>query len=66
MGNVSVKYLLKGKVISNEEAEKNKYLYDARCFQSQQKTDAILRLRELRNDVVLFIDENFNLTLVEL
>jgi hypothetical protein len=25
-----------------------------------------LRLRELTNDVILFIDENFNLTLVEI
>ena len=37
MGHVSVKYLLKGKVVSNEEAEENKPLYDSRCFQSQQK-----------------------------
>ena len=66
MGHVSVKYLLKGKVVSNVEVEENKLLYDPRCFQSQQKTDAILRLRELTNDVILFIDENFNLTLVEI
>lgn len=66
MGHVSVKYLLKGKVVSHEDAEENKLLYDPRCFQSQQKTDAILRLRELTNDVILFIDENFNLTLVEI
>ena len=66
MGHVSVKYLLKGKVVTNEEAEENKLLYDPRCFQSQQKTDAILRLRELPNDVLLFIDEYFNLTLVEI
>jgi hypothetical protein len=35
-------------------------------FKASKKTDAILRLRELPKDVVLFIDEYFNLTLVEI
>ncbi|MEY4604459.1 MAG: hypothetical protein RIT43_1751 [Bacteroidota bacterium] len=66
MGHVYVKYLLKGKVVSNDEAEENKLLYDPRCFQTKQKNDAIMRLRERPSDVVLFIDEYFNLTLVEI
>lgn len=37
MGHVSVKYTLKGKVLSNDEVEENKHLYDPRCFQSKQK-----------------------------
>ncbi len=66
MGDVTVKYLLQGKVLSNEEVVENRLLFDPRCFQSKQKTDAILRLRELPNDVIVFIDEYFNLTVVEI
>ncbi len=63
MGVVHVKYTLNGKVVSNDEVEKHRILFDPRCFNSKQKTDAILRLRQLDHDVVLFIDEKFNLTI---
>ena len=62
MGDVIVKYLLKNEVVTSEIVEKNKNLFDNRCFQSKEKTDAILTLRKLPYDVTLYIDENFNLT----
>ncbi len=62
MGNVHVKYVLKGKVLSGEEVEKNKSSFHPKCLDSKQKIDAILKLRELPHDVTLYIDENFNLT----
>lgn len=63
--NVTVKYTLKGKVLTPEELETNKIFFDQRVFGGQEKTSAILKLREQTlpgKQSILYIDENFNLT----
>lgn len=65
MGNVLVKYSLKGKILTPDEVEENKIFFDLRAFDSNEKTSAILKLRQQTNSdkiSILYIDENFNLT----
>lgn len=60
--NVSVEYKLKGKVLNAKEVELNKHLFDSRCFNSHEKTSAILKLRQLTpadKTAILYIHEDF-------
>jgi hypothetical protein len=59
--NVSVRYKLKGIVLSTKEVEANKHLFNPKCFNSNEKTSAILELREstpIGKTSILYIHED--------
>lgn len=62
MGHIYVKYKYKNEVVSSDFVKENKILFDPRSLNSKEKTDAILKLRKLDGDNILYIDEFFNLT----
>jgi hypothetical protein len=51
MGNVTVKYLLKGKELSSEEVEQNRNMFDPRCFQSLGRLSAVLKFKKKTHDL---------------
>jgi len=61
LNNVYIRYKLNEKILTTEEVEENKHLFNPKCFNSSEKVNAILKLREeIKNtSAILYIHQDF-------